>query len=43
VRVETKINDLRLVGIAFDAKTLRVVAEADGAVNVAVTSLALPK
>jgi hypothetical protein len=34
------INDLRLVGIAYDADTLRVVANADGAVNVAVSSLA---
>jgi hypothetical protein len=42
VRIDTKINDLRLVGIAFDSKILRVVAEADGNVNVAVTSLALP-
>jgi hypothetical protein len=43
VRIDTRINDLRLVGIAFDAKTLRVIAEADGNVNVAVPSLALPK
>lgn len=42
LRVDAGIEDLRLVGIAFDAKTLRVVAEADGRVNVAVTSLALP-
>ena len=31
--------DLRLVGIEFDAKTLRVVAEADGSARVAVTAL----
>jgi hypothetical protein len=42
VRIDTKIDALRLVGIAFDAQILRVIAEADGSVNVAVTSLALP-
>jgi hypothetical protein len=41
VRVEAKIDALRLVGIAFDSRALRVIAEADGSVNVAVTSLAL--
>jgi hypothetical protein len=39
VRVDAAITDLRLVGIAFDAKTLRAVAEADGSVKVAVSSL----
>ena len=39
VRVDTAISDLRLVDIAFDAKTLRVVAEVDGSVQVAVTKL----
>lgn len=34
------INDLRLVGVAFDDKTLRVIANADGAVNVTISSLA---
>jgi hypothetical protein len=34
------INDLRLVGVAYDEKTLRVIANADGTVNVAVSSLA---
>jgi hypothetical protein len=33
------INDLRLTGIAYDDKTLRVIANASGAVNVAVSSL----
>jgi hypothetical protein len=42
VNVDAKIDALRLVGIAFDAKILRVIAEADGSVNVAVTSLSLP-
>jgi hypothetical protein len=42
VRVDTKIDGLRLVDIAFDAKMLRVIAEADGTVNVAVTALGIP-
>jgi hypothetical protein len=33
------VNDLRLVGVAYDEKTLRVIANADGAVNVAISSL----
>ena len=41
VRVDAAVTDLRLVGIEFDAKTLRVIAEADGTVRVAVTSLPL--
>lgn len=39
VRVDAGVTDLRLVGIEFDAKTLRVVAEIDGTVRVAVTKL----
>ena len=39
VRVDAAVTALRLVGIEFDAKTLRVIAEADGTVRVAVTSL----
>jgi Domain of unknown function (DUF4403) len=39
VRVDAAVTGLRLVGIEFDAKTLRVVAEADGTVRVAVTKL----
>lgn len=34
------INDLRLTGIAYDDKTLRIIADAKGTVNVAVSSLA---
>jgi hypothetical protein len=41
VRVDAGIADLRLVGIAFDAKALRVIAEADGKLNIAVSNLAL--
>jgi hypothetical protein len=37
VRVDAAVADLRLVGIEFDAKTLRVIAEADGTVRVEVT------
>ena len=39
VRVDAKINDLRLSDIAFDAKMLRVVAQAEGTINVTVTKL----
>ena len=40
VAVDAAISDLRLADIAFDAKTLRVIAEADGTAKVTVTSLA---
>jgi hypothetical protein len=39
VRVEAAVTDLRLVEIAFDAQTLRLIAEADGTAKVAVTAL----
>jgi hypothetical protein len=39
VRVDAAVTGLRLVGIEFDAKTLRVAAEVDGTVRVAVTKL----
>jgi hypothetical protein len=39
VRVDASVNGLRLTGIEFDANTLRVIAEANGAVRVAVTQL----
>jgi hypothetical protein len=43
VRVETDVTDLRLGSIEFDSKTLRVIAEADGAVRISITELpALP-
>jgi hypothetical protein len=41
VRVAAEITSLRLADIAFDSKTLRVIAEAEGSINVSVT--ALPK
>jgi Domain of unknown function (DUF4403) len=40
VRVDADIRDLRLVGIAFDSTTLRVITEADGTVQAQVTKLA---
>ncbi|MFN3657400.1 MAG: DUF4403 family protein [Pseudolabrys sp.] len=39
VKVDATVDALRLTGIAFDAKTLRVFAEADGTAKVAVTQL----
>ncbi len=39
VRVDASVNALRLTGIEFDANTLRVIAEANGAVKVAVMQL----
>jgi hypothetical protein len=39
VQVATQITSLRLADIAFDSKTLRVIAEADGTVNVSITAL----
>lgn len=39
VRVDAAVNDLRMTGIEFDSKTLRVIAEATGTVRVAVNKL----
>jgi hypothetical protein len=39
VRVAAEITSLRLADIAFDSKTLRVIAEAEGAINVYLTAL----
>jgi hypothetical protein len=39
VRVDSTIDDVRLVGIDFDSKTLRVITEAQGAVRVTVSQL----
>ncbi|WP_298877156.1 DUF4403 family protein [uncultured Bradyrhizobium sp.] len=39
LKVDTKIDSLTLADIAFDSKTLRVVAEAGGTLNVTVTKL----
>jgi hypothetical protein len=39
VRVAAEITSLRLADLAFDSKTLRVIAEAEGAINVYITTL----
>ena len=39
VRVAAQVRDVRLTGIAFDSKTLRVTAEAEGSAKVAVSQL----
>jgi Domain of unknown function (DUF4403) len=41
VRVDARVEDLRLTGLEYDSKTLRVIAEADGTVRAEVTKLAL--
>jgi hypothetical protein len=41
VEVEAAVNDLRLVGIAFDSTTLRIIAEADGNARALVRKIAL--
>jgi hypothetical protein len=42
IRVEAKIDSLQLADIAFDSKTLRVIAQAEGTINVYVTALPAP-
>ncbi len=39
IRVDAAITSVRLAEIAYDNKTLRIIAEADGSINVAVTQL----
>jgi hypothetical protein len=39
VRVSAEISTLRLADIAFDSKTLRVIAEAEGTINVHISAL----
>jgi Domain of unknown function (DUF4403) len=39
VRVDAEVDDVRLAAVEFDAKTLRVIAEADGTLRVAVSAL----
>jgi hypothetical protein len=41
VVLDVTIDDLRLNDIAHDSNTLRVIANANGAVNVAISSLAM--
>jgi len=40
VSATATVDELRLTGIAYDANTLRVIADADGTVKVAISSLA---
>jgi hypothetical protein len=40
VRVDARVEDLRLTGLEYDSKTLRVIAEADGTIRAEVTKLA---
>src|SRR5260221_12025527 len=39
VRVAAEINSLRLGGIAFDSKTLRIIVETESIINATVTAL----
>jgi hypothetical protein len=39
VRVATEITSLKLAGIAFDSKTLRVIVETEGSINVNISAL----
>jgi hypothetical protein len=39
VKVDATISTVRLAEIAYDSKTLRIIAEADGSINVAITQL----
>src|SRR4051812_25186960 len=39
VRVEAAVTSLRLAGIEYDSRTLRVIAEAEGTVKIAVSAL----
>jgi hypothetical protein len=41
LRATVSVDDLRLAGIAYDDKTLRVIANANGAVSVAISSLSM--
>jgi hypothetical protein len=38
IRVDGEITSLKLAGIAFDSKTLRVITEAEGSINVELTT-----
>ena len=42
IRVEAQINSLQLADIAFDSKTLRVIAQAEGSINVYVSAVPAP-
>lgn len=42
VKIAAKVDALLLESVAFDSRTLRIIAEADGRLNVAVSELGLP-
>jgi hypothetical protein len=42
VKVAAKVDALLLESVAFDSKTLRIIAEAEGKLNVAVSELSVP-
>lgn len=39
IRIDASVTSVRLGSVAFDSSTLRIIAEAEGAISVAVTSL----
>ena len=41
LRASASVDDLRLVGIAYDSKTLLIIADAGGKVSVAISSLSM--
>jgi hypothetical protein len=41
LKAAVDVTDLRLVGVAYDAKTLRLIGDAKGTVNVAISKLAM--
>ena len=41
LRASVTVDELRLAGVAYDSKTLRIIADANGNVSVAVSSLAM--
>ncbi len=41
LRANATVDDLRLTGIDYDSKTLRIIANAGGSVNVAISSLSM--
>jgi Domain of unknown function (DUF4403) len=41
LRASATVDDLRLTGIAYDDNTLRIIANAGGSVNVAISSLSM--
>lgn len=42
MRVSAEVTSVRLAAIAFDARTLRITAEAEGAVSAAITAIRIP-